>query len=220
MATQSHNVLEALDRIGDAIANAGGAVNVEYPGIANGPVEIVLGFNNDEVIRLVDHTTPAPYFSSGGVLTDLRGSVLPGSKVETTFPVDVAKLPQTIVWPTVQVQPFNQPPVDKVNTTGHGYSKQAYYFNDGADYLVTVGPSLPKILGLKGGGAQFWVASIGVIAQGEGKYKGARGTSVYIGSAFLQKWPAKHKDQFDLLAKGFKARVGTYFKIVFERDQE
>ena len=72
MATQSHNVLEALDRIGDAIANAGGAVNVEYPGIANGPVEIVLGFNNDEVIRLVDHTTPALYFSSGGVLTDLR----------------------------------------------------------------------------------------------------------------------------------------------------
>src|SRR4029078_9890002 len=132
----------------------------------NGPVEIVLGFNNDEVIALKDHTTANPYFSSGGVLTDLRGVVLPGSKVETTSPGDPANLPQTIVWPPVQVQPFNQPPVDNLNTTGHGDSKQAYFFNDGVESLVTVGPSLPKILRLKGGGAQFWVASIGVIAQG------------------------------------------------------
>jgi hypothetical protein len=216
----SQNVVEALDRIGNAIATAASTVNIEYPGITNGPVEIVLAFNNDETIALKDHTTPAPYFSSGGVLTDLRGVVLPGSKVETTFPVDPAKLPQTVVWPPVQVQPFNQPPVDNENTTGHGYSKQAYFFNGGKDSLVTVGPSLPKILRLKGGGAQFWVASIGVIAQGTGKYKGARGMSVYIGSAFLEKWPAKDADQFELLAKGFKARVGTYFKIVLEKEQQ
>jgi hypothetical protein len=146
MATESRTVVEALDRIGNAITTSTGVVNIEYPDIRNGPVELVLAFNNDEVIQLKDHTTANPYFSSGGILTDLRGRPLPGSEVRTTFPVDVANLPDAIEWPPMQPAPYNAPPRDESHTTGHGYSKQAYFFNGGVDYLVTVGPSLPKIL--------------------------------------------------------------------------
>lgn len=219
MATQSRTVVEALDQISRAIEASSNVVNIDYPGIANGPIELVLGFNNEETITLKGHTTPSPYFSSHGVLTDLQGTTLPGSRVETTFPVDPTKVPQSFEWPVKQGQPFNQPPLDETNTTGHGYSKQAYFFNNDSDYLITVGPSLPKILPVKGGGAQFWVGSIGVVSQGAGKYKGARGVSVYIGSAYLATWPTALNDQLELLAKGFRARVGTYFKIVLKRDQ-
>lgn len=213
MATQSKNVIDALDRIGDILALLGGPVSFNYPEIANGPVEEVLAFNNDEFIKLVGGDTPTPYFSSIGVLTNLQHRILQGSKVETTFPVDPATLPEGFLWPPVQSPPFNGPPVDNKNTTGNGYSKQAYFFND-KDSLVTVGPSLPKIGLLKNGGAQFWVASIGVIAQGTGKYEGARGTSVYIGSAYLDTFPKDFPDQVKLLSQGFRALVGTYFKLV------
>jgi hypothetical protein len=212
MAEQSRTLLEALDGIRDALA-AGQSGNIEYPQIANGPVEHVLAFNNDEYIALKDPEGEHPYFSSHGVLTDLQHRVLPGSKVETTFPVDRSKLGESFLWPPQQQPPFDGPPVDNTHTTGHGYSKQAYFFGDGSS-LVTVGPSLPKIGLLKGGGAQFWVASLNVVAQGTGKYAGAHGTAVYIGSAYLETWPASFPEQAAILAKGFKALVGTYFKLV------
>src|SRR6185295_3200431 len=225
MVDESRSVIEALDRIRVALESSNGdgggvgdGITIDYPQIANGPVEQVLAFNNDEYIKLEDATGDNPYFSSHGVLTDLQHRELPGSKVETTFPVDRAKLPDTIQWPPVQEKPWDAPPLDPTHTLGHGYSKQAYFFNGGADSLVTVGPSLPKIAVLKNGGAQFWVASIGVIAQGTGKYKGARGTSVYIGSTYLEAWPPKLEDQIKILAKGFKALVGTYFKLVLKKD--
>ena len=85
--------------------------------------------------------------------------------------------------------------------------------------MITVGPSLPKIVLLKNGGAQFWVGSIGVIAQGTGKYEGVRGMSVYLGSAYLEHWPKTFDEQVKLLTKGFKALVSTYFKLVLKEDQ-
>ncbi len=212
MAEQSRTLLDALDGIRDALA-AGQSGNIEYPQIANGPVEHVLAFNNDEYIALKDPEGEHPYFSSHGVLTDLQHRELPGSKVETTFPVDRSKLGESFLWPPQQLPPWDGPPVDNRYTTGHGYSKQAYFFGDGSS-LVTVGPSLPKIGILKGGGAQFWVASLNVVAQGTGKYAGAHGTAVYIGSAHLKTWPASFPEQAVILAKGFKALVGTYFKLV------
>ncbi len=225
MADESKSVIEALDRIRAVLGssngndgNADGDITADHPQIANGPVEVVLAFNNDEFIKLENATGNSPYFSSHGVLTDLQHRELPGSKVETTFPVEREKLPDTVQWPPVQKKPWNAPPLDQSHTLGHGYSKQAYFFNGGADSLVTVGPSLPKIAVLKNGGAQFWVASIGVIAQGTGKYKGARGTSVYIGSAYLEHWPQSFEEQAVVLAKGFKALVGTYFKLVLPKD--
>ena len=213
MAQESRSVIEALDGIRNIIATFGGST-IEYPQLANGPIEQVLGFNNNETIALKNADQPDPYFSSHGVLTDLQHRVIPGSKVETTFPVDIATLPESFQWPPKQVQPYNRPPVDFTNTTGNGYSKQAYFFNDGRDSLITVGPSLPKIAPLKGGGAQFWVGSIGVISQGTGKYEGVRGMSVYLGSAYLEVWPDSFPEQAKILAAGFKALVSTYFKFV------
>jgi hypothetical protein len=213
----SRSLAEAIDRLCSVLpAKAGGELRgIEYQRIANGPVERVLGFNNNEVIKL-EGPRNAPYFSSQGILTDLQHCDLPGSKVLTTFPVDPAQFPQTVAWPNTQVEPFNQPPRDNTNTTGHGYSKQAYFFEDGKDLLVTVGPSLPKIAKTKNGGAQFWVGSIGVVSQGKGKYEGARGMSVYIGSAYLPAWPDDFNDQVTVLRAGFNALVGTYFKLVLK----
>ncbi len=214
MAERSKTLIEAVDRVREAIAASSG-VNIHYPEIANGPVEQVLAFNNDEHIALKG-LPDNPYFSSHGVLTDLHHNVVPDSKVETTFPVDPAGIGDAFKWPPKQPAPFDRPPLNNENTTGHGYSKQAYFFADGS--LVTVGPSLPKIAPLKGGGVQFWVASIGVITQGTGIYEGARGTSVYIGSAYLETWPDTFEEQAQVLAAGFKALVGTYFKLVLRKD--
>jgi len=213
-ADESRSVIAALNSIRDVLASHGGPDGIDLIQLANGPVERVLGFNNDEHIALKDANTKKPYFSSHGVLTDLKHKVLPGSKVETTFPVDPVKIGDSFKWPPEQPAPFDKPPLDETNTTGHGYSKQAYFFDGGANSLVTVGPSLPKITPLKGGGAQFWVGSIGVITQGTGKFEGARGMSVYLGSAYLAKWPASFDAQAKILAAGFKALVSTYFKLV------
>jgi len=205
---------ESATGAGDHI---GGAV-IEYPKIANGPVERVLAFNNHEYIALKG-PNEAPFFSSHGPLTDLQGNTLPGTRLGTTFPVDPKTFPETAVWPVSQVEPFDEPPVNfKRGVTNHGYSKQAYYFNDDKDWFVTVGPSLPKITTTKEGGAQFWVGSIGAIAQGGGIYEGARGVTTYVGSGFFEKWPAENDfaGQIKLLRSGFTALVGTYVKMVLK----
>src|SRR5215813_3408548 len=210
MADRSRSIIEAIDRLRDATTYPG---NFEYPWIVNGPVEHVLAFNNDEYIRLVGPDN-APYFSSHGPLTDLHSNPLPGSRVATTFPVDPTKFNETGTWPPAQVQPFDTPPVDYTNTTNHGYSKQAYYFDNDRNWFVTAGPSLPKIVRTKNGGAQFWVGSIGVIAQGEGRYAGARGVATYVGSGYFDVWPTAFEEQIGLLRAGFRALVGTYVKVV------
>jgi len=219
---KSETVREAVDNMAAALVNElrAGAGGYEYQQIANQPIERVLAFNNDEYIALKG--TPEGkdlHFSSHGTLTDLRHNPIPGSKVETTFPVDAAAFPATVEFPKPQKPPWDGPPLNEANTTGNGYSKQAYFFDNEASSLITVGPSLPKIARAKGGTAQFWVGSIGVITQGTGKYEGARGVSVYIGSAYLPKWPDKFEDQIKILQTGFKALVGTYFKFIFKADQ-
>ena len=193
-----------------------GAGLYNFRQIANGPVEQVLAFNNNETIRLVqDPNAPDhPHFSSGGILTDLQHNDIPGSEVRTTFPVNKKDFALTGLWPGVQRKPFNEPPVEEHNAEVKGYSKQYYSFNCGRDFFVTVGPSIPKITKLHGGGAQFWVGSIGVMTQGHGKFEGARGVSVYVGSAFLEEWPDDVGAQIQKLAAGFPARIGTYFKYV------
>ncbi|HKG80858.1 MAG TPA: hypothetical protein VKA78_15585 [Pyrinomonadaceae bacterium] len=218
MATKSETIREALDRIYHAIGGNGAGNGIEHPNIANGPIEHVLAFNNDEHIAL-EGPDNAPYFSSHGPLTDLQGNVLPGTRVATTFPVDPTKFDQTGLWPPEQDEPFDEPPVDPAETNVIRNSKQAYYFNDDEDSFVTAGPSIPKITRTKNGGAQFWVGSIGLIAQGTGKYEGARGVATYVGSGYFDSWPETFKEQISLLRAGFKALVGTYAKIVLKDDQ-
>jgi hypothetical protein len=215
MANQSRSIIEAIDNLRDGLVLSGYPGNTEYQRIANGPVEHVLAFNNDEHIVLKGPDN-APYFSSHGPLTDLHGNVLPGSRVATTFPVNPTQFNETGTWPSVQQEPFDSPPVANTHTTGHGYSKQAYYFDNDQNWFVTVGPSLPKIVRTKNGGAQFWVGSIGVIAQGEGRFKGARGVTTYVGSGYFDAWPDSFEEQIKLLRAGFRALVGTYVKVVFQ----
>lgn len=222
MATKSDTIREALDKIYEALDDhysRDGAGGPERPNIENGPVEIVLAFNNDEHIAL-EGPDNAPYFSSHGPLTDLNGKVLPGgARVATTFPVDPTKFNETGLFPPEQDEPFDEPPVDPKETTDIRNSKQAYYFNNDEDSFVTAGPSIPKITRTKNGGAQFWVGSIGLIAQGTGKYEGCRGVATYVGSGYFDHWPNTFPEQVKLLRKGFKALVGTYAKIVLKKDQ-
>lgn len=214
MSDQSRNVVEALDNIRRSLSAVLPTGSYQFPQIANGPVEEVLAFNNDENISLKNFPK-APYFSSHGPLTDLYGNVLPGSRVETSFPVNLKLIEGATKWPPEQPAPYDRPPRDPKNTEDNGYSKQAYFFGDGSSF-VTVGPSLPKIATLESGGAQFWVGSIGVITQGTGKYEGARGVTTYVGSAYLEVWPEDFKEQAKILQAGFKALVGTYAKLVLK----
>jgi hypothetical protein len=228
--SSSKSVVEAIDRLRDSQGIGG---EYSYPEIKNGRFENVLAFNNDEHIHLVEDDKGL-HFSSEGKLTDLQHRPIPGSAVQTTFPVQQKDFDGAPKWPDEQTKPWNGPPLNNKNTTANGYSKQTYFFNNTrpiefedlakttwesiADYyqdcFVTVGPSLPKITPLSKGGAQFWVGSIGVVTQGIGEYKEVHGVSVYIGSAYLPKWPVDQKDQIEILKKGFDARVGTYFKFV------
>ncbi|MCA1636431.1 MAG: hypothetical protein LC802_22755 [Acidobacteria bacterium] len=218
--TKSKNVREALDRIRDAVdaLDLGGSPgSIEYPRIENGPVELVLAFNNHEFIKL-EGPDEAPYFSSHGPLTDLQFNELPGTWVATTFPVDPAKFGETETWPPAQVEPFDAPPVDPPKSNDVGNSKQSYYFNDREDWFVTAGPSIPRITRTKEGGAQFWVGSIGLISQGGGKFEGARGVTTYVGSGYFDKWPDSFPEQVQLLRAGFTALIGTYVKVVLRHD--
>src|SRR5437764_6263568 len=209
----SKTVREALDKISSAIVGGIGG-GIKYPEISTDrDVELVLGFNNNEHIALKG-PDKAPYFSSGGPLTDLHGNVVAGSRVATTFPVDPKSFGETEIWPHHQVEPFDQPPVDFQGLTNHGYSKQAYFFDNDANWFVTAGPALPKITRTKAGGALFWVGSIGVIAQGGGIYEGARGVATYVGSGYFDKWPKTFPEQVKLLRDGFKGSIMTQAKIV------
>ena len=220
MAGKSKNLLEALDGIREALAHKAPyhGVIIEYPQIAIGPVEEVLGFNTNEHHVLKEADTPTPYFSNQGVITDLQGRVLPGSRIETSFRIDVSKIGATTLFPPEQPPPFDEPPSIPTNAEPLGFSKQAYFFADGSS-LVTVGPAVPKVLRLKDGGAHLWVSSAGVVAQGKGRYEGARGMSGYAGSAYFPNWPATPPEQLQLLAAGFEVRSSAFFKLVLKADQ-
>src|SRR5215471_5761975 len=186
------------DKGGQGVA-AGRAASIEFPAIAIGPVEHVLGFNSDEQISLQGF--PAnPFFTVKGVITDLHADHLPGTSVETAFPLDPALLGTVTQWPDPQSQPFNQPPVENNNT------------------IVAVGPSLPKLTLLKNGGAQFWVSTAGVISQGTGKFEGARGEACFSGSAYFPKWPSDQPSQIKILQAGFSVRVCRFIKYTLKQD--
>jgi len=189
---------------------------IQFPKIALGPVEQVLAFTTDEEIFLKGVQEGAPFFSSHGVLVDFQHNPLPGMFSRLSFPIGNVDIRDVNVWPRTQPEPFDEPPQDERPTEKHGFSKQAYFFDDGDSSLVTVGPSLPKVIRLKEGGAQFWVGSTGVITQGTGKFEGARGISAYNGSSHFETWPESQEELFAMLQKGFKALVSAYFKLVLK----
>jgi hypothetical protein len=212
MTEQGRTVTGALDQIRDAIL-ARGFGGISRPRLAIGPAEEVLVFNDDEFIALKDFPSPAAYLSSHGFLTDLDGRALPNSKLEAAFPFSVAEVPEQYTWPPAQPRPFYEPPVLAEHTTPPGASKQFYDFGDG-NALVTVGPSLPKVVRLKSGGAQFSVSSIGVISQGMGSYDGAKGLAAYVASAYFPEWPDAPREQLELLIRGFSVRSAIVVRLV------
>ena len=217
MAIKSNTIIEALDNIRYSLDHVirGG---IEYPNLAIGAVEHVLSFKINEHHHLRDIDKPRPFFSNRGNFSDLQDNELKGSSCQTSLQVDASKVGSLVTWPAPQPAPFDEPPSIPANTEPLGFSKQAYFFSDGSS-LVTTGPSVPKLLLLKGGGAQLWVASAGVITQGTGIYEGVRGMSSYVGSANFAAWPANPPDQFKLLASGFPAVIAVYFKLVLKADQ-
>jgi len=220
MAANSRTVIGGLYAIRDAIIASGATGGIEFPNLAIGPVEKVLVFNVRTKITLIPGASP--YFSSQGDIVDLAGKVLKGSRSATALPTNSAIIPTLAQWPNPQGAPFDKipPDVDNTNVNTLGYSKQEYFFGDeDGSSLVTVGPSLPKLTLLEGGGAQFWVGSLGAVSQGTGKYLGAKGMGAFDGSAYFKVWPTDPKAIQALLAKGFKALVATYFKVVLAQDQ-
>src|SRR5690348_15668761 len=111
MSERSTSVAQAIDRVRESLGSVGAIGNYHFQAISNGPVEQVLAFNNDERIRLVQEEDGSLHFSSHGVLTDLQRNVIPGSAVETTFPVDPAQFSETEKWPPEQQKPWDGPPL-------------------------------------------------------------------------------------------------------------
>ncbi|SRR5258706_3038738 len=219
MAEQSRTLVEALDRIRYSLEHdVPHAVIIEQPQLAIGPLEQVLAFKINEHHFLRDADTPTPHFSNQGYFSDLSGRVLRGSSCRTGLKIHISDLPETEKWPPPQPEPFDDGISIPDHTDPLGHSKQAYFFPDGSS-LVTTGPSVPKIVKLNRGGAQLWVASVGVIAQGTGKYKDVRGLSSYVGSAHFPHWPTAPPDQLALLAAGFPAVIAAYFKLILKEDQ-
>ena len=223
MPTQDTNFMQALDGIRDAIRAASAKVHYEFPHIETGPYEEVLGFSTTETIVL-KNVPPAknPYFSSTGVITDVLGREIPGTSVATSFPLDVTKLPTLFAWPQPQDSPYNEVPPEILfgNSEPAGYSRQAYFWNDGKDSIVTVGPAVPKIVTpLVNGAGQFWVAAVGVISQGTGKYEGVRGQQAYVGSSYIDPWPPTLEELFAVLAAGITVHSASWIKLVLDKWQ-
>jgi len=202
-------------------AGAGGpaaGIHIQYPAVATGPYEQVLVFSTKEFIQL--KLGPTPYFTSKGTIVDLNGRDVPGSLVATTLPVDLSRFPEAFQWPPTQVPPFDQPPIQSGNTVPIGDSRQAYFFNNQADSLITIGPAVPKIaVPLLGGAGQFWVSAVGVITQGTGKYAGARGEQAYVGSSFINPWPATQEQLIQGLTAGINVQSTSVFKLVLQASQ-
>lgn len=216
---ESKSVVDALDRIRYSLEHdVPHEVIIEQPQLTIGPTEHVLAFKINEQHFLRDANTPTPHFSNQGYFSDLEGRVLRGSSCRTGLKVHISNLPETEQWPPPQPEPFDDGISIPDHTDALGHSKQAYFFPDDSS-LVTTGPSVPKIVRIKGGGAQLWVASVGVIAQGTGKYKDVRGLSSYVGSAHFPHWPATPPEQVALLAAGFPAVIAAYFKLILKEDQ-
>jgi hypothetical protein len=220
MADQSRSVVEAIDRVREALALYGEPGTIEFPGLAIEPVEQVLVFGSEDIVTLKDVNVPGkiPYFGSEGYLTDFSGRRIPGSTIQAALPVDPRPeaFQKQFLWPPEQPKPFDELPVHSTNTDV-GFAKNSFSFGNG-NSLVTVGGTLPKILRLENGGAKFWVTSCQVISQGTGRYVGARGIQSFSGSSYFHVWPESLEDAIRLLTTGFRAKIFRCIKLVLNEN--
>jgi hypothetical protein len=231
MAKKNDTMIGALNRIADELELKKSAKNgstrlsgIEYPNLTIGPYEEVLIF--DVVGHVVLHEEPASrskprqtsapgydaFWHITGKLIDVAGSLVEGGEFETVFPFRFDLAPQILTWPPQQGGPFNAPPVDGKLTDGYGFSKTNFIFPNGS--IVTVGPSIPKFVNFKNGGAQLWVTSVGVTTDGTGQFAGVRGMGAFNGSAYFAQAPdfsteAGRKP----LRDGFPVKVSINLKL-------
>ncbi len=200
--------------------NSGGTRAIEYPrlGITSAEQTLVFGSEDNVTLEDVGVEGKTPFFASKGYLTDLAGRKIPGSEILAALPVDLARLGDTFQWPPEQPKPFDKLPVVYPNSSDVGFARNSFDFGDGSS-LVTVGAAIAKTLPLKAGGAMFWVVSCQVVAQGTGKYEGARGIESFSGSSYFPVWPQSPDAQVKLLVSGFKARIHRCIKVVLRESQ-
>lgn len=210
-------VVGALERIAEGIGGKEGDTSpIVFPSLAIGPVEEVLIFEVVGHVVLVEQKGKDwdAFWHITGNLIDLTGMVLNGGQFETVFPFKFELAQYIPVWPARQGGPFDVPPVNGANTADFGFSKTNFIF-PGGDSLVTVGPSIPKIVLLKGGAAQFWVTSVGVTTDGTGRFAGARGMGAFNGSAYFAKAPDFSTEKGRKpLREGFPVKVSINIKLV------
>lgn len=184
-----------------------GLDRIEQSRLAINALEQVFVYGSEDtvVLRDVGVAGKTPYFFSDGYLVDLSGKRIPGSQILAALPVDLARLGDTFTWPPKQSEPFGELPIDSTNVNV-GFARNSFKFGDGHS-VVTVGAAVPKILGLRNGGAALWVTSAQVITQGTGRFAGARGIQSFAGTSYFPHWPAAPEDRIGLLTKPFKAKI-------------
>jgi hypothetical protein len=221
MAKHSRSIVEALDRIGDRLESYPNAGNINFPAIKAGELEEVLLFSVNGRVKLHMSDPPPWYFHIIGTLTDLQEEEIGDSRFETVFPFNPPEmLPNIGIFPSAG-PPFDRPPVDgrytSTDTHSGGFSKTNFVFPD-RDHssIVTVGPSIPKLVSLKEGAGQLWVASVAVIVGGSGKYRESRGLGAFNGSANYKKVPDfRHVPEgIQELLDGFPVKVFVNFKLI------
>ena len=197
-----------------------GSDAIECPRLSIAPAEHTLVFGSEDNVTLEDVGVEGkiPFFASKGYLVDFSGKKLPGSEILAALPVDLSRLADTLRWPPEQPKPFDKLPVLYPNTSDVGFARNSFDFGDGSS-LVTVGTAIAKTQPLKNGGAMFWVVSSQVVAQGTGKYEGARGIESFSGSSYFPVWPTTPEAQVKLLVSGFKARIHRCIKVVLKESQ-
>jgi len=197
-----------------------GTIAIEYPRLAITSAEHTLVFGSEDNVTLEDVGVQGktPFFASQGYLTDFSGKKIPRSEILAALPVDLSRLGDTLQWPPEQPKPFDELPVIYPNSNDVGFARNSFDFGDGSS-LVTVGAAIAKTLLMRKGGAMFWVVSCQVIAQGTGKFEGARGIQSFSGSSHFPVWPQSPEAQVRLLVSGFKARIHRCIKIVLKESQ-
>jgi hypothetical protein len=231
MPEKSNSVIEALDRMREALAlpfpagasapssshprtRSGDVVGFCFPNLVIGPLEEVLIF--DVVCRAsltVESATDA-YFHVWGNFIEINGTPIVGGTFDTVFPLKIANVSEALVWPDPQWGPFDRPPVHHTHTGPGGYSKTSFAFGDGSE-IVTVGPSIPKLVVMREGPGQLWVTSVGVITGGRGRYAGAKGLCALNGSGYFPTAPDfSTPEGRQILIDGFPVKVSVNFKLI------
>jgi hypothetical protein len=213
----SDSVVAAINNVAESIQSLVG--DIYSPELSVGPYEEVLIFNVDGRVKLHVSLHRLWYFHITGALTNVHGKQERDSFFETVFPFDPREAPDIILrWPERQGGPFDIPPVDGAHTDKLGFSKTNFVFSDGSS-IATVGPSIPKLALTRNGSSQLWVASVGVITDGTGKYAGARGLGAFNGSSFYDVSPGFEDPPSGLqqLIDGFQVKVTINLKVILQK---